>query len=69
MSLEIDRRLNPCRGNGPNVCTTARGDSVCQGCFRKKEDIDAWLTYSDEKKIEIMKAIETRKIAMRGFPT
>lgn len=70
MSLKIDRRLNPCRASeSMSACSTARGDAVCLACKRKKEDIDNWLTYSDEKKIEIMTEIENRIIAMRGFPS
>jgi len=73
MSLKIDRRLNPCRGGeGKNfdVCTTARGDLICKGCLRTAENVDLWLTYSDEKKIAIMKRIEERVVFTNGnFPS
>ncbi len=52
-----------------NACSTARGDSVCLGCGRAKEDVDNWIYYSDEKKIRISIENETKIIAMRSFPT
>ena len=75
MSLDIDRRLFPCRG----VCSSATvGSAYCVGCGRSKQQVDDWQTVdengkpliSDEEKIKIMEAIHKRTLISNGkFPS
>jgi len=33
---------------------------MCVGCFRTLDEISAWITLSDEKRIEIMESLKKR---------
>jgi predicted Fe-S protein YdhL (DUF1289 family) len=51
MSIKVP---SPCIG----LCTTALGDDVCRGCARTRDEVDNWITYTEEQKAVIDRVLE-----------
>lgn len=51
----IPKVESPCIG----TCTLGPGD-LCVGCFRSAAEIADWLSYTPEKRSEIMQALPAR---------
>lgn len=49
--------LSPCNGN----CVIDEKTKLCSGCFRTIEEIMGWITFSLERKNEVVKEVEKRK--------
>lgn len=41
------------------MCSTGIGDDVCRGCKRYLHEISAWLAYSDEERLAIVRRISS----------
>ncbi len=57
-SLQIVHQLSPCNGH----CIIDPKTKYCKGCYRTIEEIIAWHSLSNEKKLEIIKLAEERKL-------
>lgn len=51
---------SPCNG----ICTIGVGYDACIGCGRSTNEITCWLSYSDERREEIMQECHKRLDAM-----
>ena len=43
-----------------SICSLDQND-VCEGCFRTGNEIEAWLTADDVRKLEILEASKQRR--------
>lgn len=51
-----ERRDSPCIG----YCSTALGDAVCLGCGRTQQEVDGWVSMSEDEKQAVWKRLEAR---------
>ena len=51
--MAADTPSTPCIG----FCSTSLGDSVCKGCGRTAEEVDGWLTLSEEQQRRIWERV------------
>jgi len=51
--VAADTPSTPCIG----FCSTSLGDSVCKGCGRTAEEVDGWLTLSEEQQRRIWERV------------
>ena len=47
---------SPCIG----VCMVNPDNNLCEGCYRKPEEIEGWWDYSPEEKRRVLARLETR---------
>ena len=52
-SVSGDTPSNPCIG----FCSTSLGDTVCKGCGRTAEEVDGWLSLSEEQQRQIWQRV------------
>jgi predicted Fe-S protein YdhL (DUF1289 family) len=52
-AVAADTPSTPCIG----FCSTSLGDSVCKGCGRTAEEVDGWLTLSEEQQRRIWERV------------
>lgn len=56
---ELAAKLNPIESPCISICRLDEND-ICVGCFRTAREIGEWLSYSDEKRTEIIKRLPAR---------
>lgn len=56
---ELAANLQPVASPCISICRLDEND-VCIGCFRTAREITEWLSYSDEKRSEIMERLPAR---------
>ena len=48
---------SPCN----DICTTDLDSGLCIGCGRTQEEIENWITYTNQQKKQVLIDIENRK--------
>jgi len=49
-----------------SVCQMNPTSQFCSGCWRTTEEIENWVTYAKEERLEIIKQLHSRRIAAGG---
>lgn len=55
--------MTPCK----NICTMDDNNSFCIGCYRTKNEINNWWSYSNDRKIMLMEELRNRSSEMRSI--
>lgn len=48
---------SPCQ----RVCAMDETETYCIGCMRTEQEIRGWISYSEEKQLEMIEELKTRK--------
>ena len=49
-----------------SVCEMNPAHQFCRGCWRTIEEIEDWEAYDEEKRLEIIRQLHSRRIAAGG---
>ena len=60
--FDYDSFISPCR----DICKLDVDEKFCIGCYRTKDEIGSWKTFSKEEKLAVMDILPERE--KRGFP-
>lgn len=50
-----------------SVCTIDEDSGFCRGCLRTADEIERWLSYTEEQKRDLVQQLQTRKSDMNQY--